>query len=475
MENIEKVRLIASNKDCEIFEITYGQNKIRSCVKILKCYYESQLQHAIHELTMINKVSHLKMSLRVLKHFVESPEKNNDKFKVLKIITEYCSGGNLSQYISRRKNQNKPFKYPELKAIFYSLIEYFAALQEAGISHRDIKPDNILLTEKEEIKICDFGSSKTMIIENELTNTITGSPFFLSPELREGYNKYLSRMGGNYTEYNPFKSDVFSLGLVFLFYIDMEKINCDPLNFEAFNACIKENINKIKYYNIKILLSHMLAFDQSNRPDFREIFNIFKEIFNNKLCFICKQSNDKPQVTCQECETSFHSQCLQGRCCQNCESEQTIKCQNCKQMKFLKCASHGLCENCAISNTGCSECYGFEVFQSPRCEFSFYSCKFNCYLCKSTVNPKASSRNIECSNCEVIWCQLCKRQAHESACSDDPSQVELYCPCGGFHSFSFNSIFYECPNQGSLCLVCMKNANEGHWRCSCELNRDNAS
>lgn len=475
MNNIEIVRKIEGKKDCQIYEIKYGPKQIRACMKILTCRHESQFNKAIGELTLLLKASNLKMSIKHLGQDTETQNEGNSQVKILKIITEYCSGGNLNQYIIKRKKINNPFEYSELKVLFYDLIEYFTNLQQLGISHRDIKPDNFVLTQNDELKVCDFGSSKAILGEPDSNNTITGSPLFLSPELREGFYKYLNRSSGQYMEYNPFKSDVYSLGLVFLFMIKMDKFDCDPYNFESFKRCVNQNISTLEHEQMKILLNHMLEFECCNRPDFNELFDLYKNIFNKELCFICKQLNDKSQINCQKCEIAFHCSCFEGKLCPNCKAALGNTCQECRQVKLLKCNLHSLCEICGSGKTECFYCVGFEVFESSECEFHFYSSKFNCNECESQITPNSHSREVECSNCAKNWCQLCKRPAHRESCSDDSSNIGLYCPCGDFHSFAFNSIFYECPKLGSLCLVCLKNSNEGHSRCSSVLNQNISS
>lgn len=93
------------------------------------------------------------------------------------MIQEYCSGGDLSSYISQRKE-----KIPEGNAlnIMNQIVEGYKYLIEKKILHRDLKPSNIFRCKmNERWKIGDFGFS---CFSNEEPDDINvGTPIYMPP------------------------------------------------------------------------------------------------------------------------------------------------------------------------------------------------------------------------------------------------------------------------------------------------------
>ncbi len=113
------------------------------------------------------------------------------------ISIEYLEGGSLKQVIE---------KDPSIKDVLDLLIqvsEGLAAAHESGVVHRDLKPDNIMLTARGKAKITDFGLAKLKgATKVTKTGTTLGTLQYMSPEQLQG--EEVDRRG-----------DVFSLGVVF--------------------------------------------------------------------------------------------------------------------------------------------------------------------------------------------------------------------------------------------------------------------
>lgn len=99
------------------------------------------------------------------------------------MVKEYVDGLTLKEYIQRRHHMNSD----EIVKVSLKIAEALKAAHESNIIHRDIKPQNVLVTPKGEVKVTDFGIAK-------FTNsgTITdhketmGSVHYLSPEQARG-------------------------------------------------------------------------------------------------------------------------------------------------------------------------------------------------------------------------------------------------------------------------------------------------
>lgn len=93
--------------------------------------------------------------------------KNENDEELLIIITEYCENGDLLSFSLKKKFKNEIEK-KKIICKFLSAIQY---LHNKGISHGDIKGDNISLDKHLNPKLCDFGYARKKIIAgNESKN-----------------------------------------------------------------------------------------------------------------------------------------------------------------------------------------------------------------------------------------------------------------------------------------------------------------
>ena len=98
------------------------------------------------------------------------------------IIMEYLDGQNLEDY-ARSKPHGK-LQLDEAISIIGNVLDGLDRVHKKGIVHRDIKPKNIVLTKKGEVKIIDFGAARFYATEEEVVNNFTKvlTPGFAPPE-----------------------------------------------------------------------------------------------------------------------------------------------------------------------------------------------------------------------------------------------------------------------------------------------------
>jgi len=98
----------------------------------------------------------------------------------LYIVQEYCSGGNLCDLVRK----NKGLSETRAKEIFVQLLQAVKYLHSSNIVHRDIKSENVLLTEKnaDDVRLLDFGLSRLMP-RAELVMTSVGTLDYKAPEV----------------------------------------------------------------------------------------------------------------------------------------------------------------------------------------------------------------------------------------------------------------------------------------------------
>jgi serine/threonine protein kinase len=153
------------------------------------------------------------------------------------------------------------------------LIHVVAHAHDIGIIHRDIKPGNIIVKPDGTIKLLDYGTAKELK-GKEISNTVTGSRPFMSPEQIMGKSQR--------------RSDVWALGVVmyvlytgmFPFYHDVEKVLMDmilevpPSPPSKFNQELDPEIERI-------ILKCLEKNPENRYPDARALQNDITGSFPN--------------------------------------------------------------------------------------------------------------------------------------------------------------------------------------------------
>ena len=158
------------------------------------------------------------------------------------------------------------------------IVKTFALLQKNHITHRDIKPQNIMIVNGK-YKISDFGNARLLKKEGYIVQRIRGSEMFLSPTLFKALRKKLQQIN-----HNTYKSDVFSLGMCFLLAAELSyssmNIIREVYDMNIICKVIRSHLgNRYSETFFKILFS-MLQVDEELRPDFIQLETLFPKTNN---------------------------------------------------------------------------------------------------------------------------------------------------------------------------------------------------
>ena len=177
----------------------------------------------------------------------------------------------LSDWDKEIKIRNKNVMFyleDELINILKQIVSALCFLQENGMSHRDVKPQNILIFSDNIYKIADFGEAKELKTYNKQMETLRGTELYMSPILFTT----LRNTANNNVQHNSYKSDTFSLGYCFLYAATMDFKILYDIRYDNHQT----NVNKIIYsylnkrYSLKFIeiFYRMIDLSEENRFDF---------------------------------------------------------------------------------------------------------------------------------------------------------------------------------------------------------------
>lgn len=100
---------------------------------------------------------------------------------------EYIGGGDLNDYINKHGRMEEHLVQEVTRQILRGVLY----VHEMGVSHRDLKPDNILVSSEDPIlvKLSDFGLAKVVRNEETFLKTFCGTMLYLAPEVFPSYHK----------------------------------------------------------------------------------------------------------------------------------------------------------------------------------------------------------------------------------------------------------------------------------------------
>ena len=143
-------------------------------VKVIQVTSSDEVDSIHGEITMLRECNHVNITMYTGAYLYN---------QTLWIVMEYCGGGSISDIL-----KHFPLKEKDIALVAREVMKglvYLHSREQLKI-HRDIKGANILLTDKGEVKLADFGVSKQLQETIAKANTFVGTPYWMAPEVLTG-------------------------------------------------------------------------------------------------------------------------------------------------------------------------------------------------------------------------------------------------------------------------------------------------
>ena len=197
------------------------------------------------------------------------------------LAIEFMEDGDLMREIERRMQIGERWKEAEVLLIVEKIALALAYAQENGICHRDIKPQNVFLSRESTIKVGDFGSSSSLT-DFASSLSLQGSPFYLSPELKSHYIRCMTE-GQTRIQHDPFKSDIYSLGVMVLFMVRL-KCPIELANLMRLEGKTQKLIEECgEYPKVQKIMRKMLEMEPERRISLVDLLKMIR--LRENACF----------------------------------------------------------------------------------------------------------------------------------------------------------------------------------------------
>lgn len=249
-------RYIGCGSTCSVFLIEdTNKNELYAAKVIPKDDIKNKKMETsiLTEVQLLQAIDH--PNIIKVEDFFTFQNSNNEEYYI--IVMEYCQNGDLLSYATKNGFNNES----EKKEIIKGFLQAVDFLHQNGISHGDIKSENILLDENFQPKLCDFGFCRFNQTAGD--DSKSGTLYYAAPELFQP------------GEFDALKTDIYAIGVTVYSLSELQF----PFLQGDNNFIVQQILNGILFFRngidfkLKRLVQKCTAMNPKNRPTIKEIIN----------------------------------------------------------------------------------------------------------------------------------------------------------------------------------------------------------